>query len=229
MWRIPTNRKIDVKTPTFYEQVGIIIPGSVFLFGLLFYFPSLRELLAKDGVSVGQLGIFVLLSYAAGHLIAAVGNLGESLLWPLAGGMPTDWVTKQETTLISPQQRRQVESRIGSRLSITIESLVGLDRKVWWPISRQIYSDVARNGQPERVDTFNGNYGLNRGLSGACLLLVCIAVIARSWGSAGLLLVLACVYGYRAYRFGVYYGRELYVQFLTIKETAVKTAGKRKE
>ena len=57
-----------MKKPTFYEQVGIIIPGAVFLFGLLFYFPSLRDLLAKDGITVGQLGIYVLLSYAAGNL-----------------------------------------------------------------------------------------------------------------------------------------------------------------
>lgn len=51
-----------MKKPTFYEQVGIVIPGAVFLFGLLFYFPPLRDLLAKDNVTVGQLGIYVLLS-----------------------------------------------------------------------------------------------------------------------------------------------------------------------
>jgi adenylate cyclase len=33
-----------VNKMTFYEQVGIVIPGSVFLVGLLFYFPSLNEL-----------------------------------------------------------------------------------------------------------------------------------------------------------------------------------------
>lgn len=82
-----------MKKPTFYEQVGIVIPGAVFLFGLLFYFPPLRDLLAKDNVTVGQLGIYVLLSYAAGNLVAALGNLGENL-WLLAGGMPTDWLVK---------------------------------------------------------------------------------------------------------------------------------------
>ena len=59
---------------TFYEQVGIVIPGSVFLFGLLLFFPVLQTVFTKDGVSFGELGIFVLVSYAAGHLIAAVGN-----------------------------------------------------------------------------------------------------------------------------------------------------------
>ena len=39
---------------TFYEQVGIVIPGSVFLFGLLLFFPILQTVLTKDGVSLGD-------------------------------------------------------------------------------------------------------------------------------------------------------------------------------
>jgi hypothetical protein len=33
-----------------------------------------------------------MLSYAAGNLVAACGNAGETLLWGLVGGMPSDWV-----------------------------------------------------------------------------------------------------------------------------------------
>jgi len=219
-----TNRKNDVKKPTFYEQVGIIIPGAVFLFGLIFYFPSLRELLAKDGITIGQLGVFVLLSYAAGNLVAALGNIGENLLWRLAGGMPTDWVVKPETSLISPQQRELVEEKLRSRLGINVEGIRGLDRKMWWPISRQLYADVSTNGRPDRIDTFNGNYGLNRGLASACLILSCVAATQQSWWPCALLLVLTVVFGYRAYRFGVHYGRELYMQYLTISDTAGETA-----
>jgi hypothetical protein len=218
-----------VKRMTLYEQLGIVIPGSVFVFGLMFFFPSLRELLAKDGISLGQLGIFVLLSYAAGHLIAAVGNVGETLLWRLAGGMPTDWVTKPHTKLISQQQREQVESKVRSRLGLSIEKLSGMDRKIWWPISRQIYSDVERHGKPSRIDSFNGNYGLNRGLASASLVLTCVAAGSSNLPAAGLLLFLSIVYTYRAYRFGVHYGRELYIQFLTISETPPKSPPKRKE
>jgi hypothetical protein len=217
-----------VKKMTFYEQLGIVIPGAVFLFGLMFFFPPLRDLLAKDGVSVGQLGIFVLLSYATGHLIAAVGNAGEMLLWRQAGGMPTDWVTKPETRLISPQQREQVEAKVRSRLGPAIERLSGMDPQIWFPISRQLYSDVARHGKPDRIDTFNGNYGLNRGLAAACLVLACVAA-AYNFAAAGLLLLLSIIYGYRAYRFGVHYGRELYMQFLTIPDTPAKPVRKTKQ
>ena len=148
-----------MKKLTFCEQVGIVIPGSVLLFGLLFFFPSLKELLAKDGVSVGQLGIFVLLSYAAGHLIAALGNIAENLLWRPLGGFPSDWVVHEKTSLLSDEQRERLPKKIQAQLGIAIK-VMGMDRKKWFPISRQIYADVERNGKRERIETFNGNYGL---------------------------------------------------------------------
>lgn len=204
---------------TFYEQVGIVIPGSVLMVGLLFYFPALNTLVAKDGVTLGQFGIFLLLSYAAGHLVAAVGNALENVLWRLFGGMPTDWVTKAKCSLLSPQQVAAVETKAATRFNMPIGTLAGMDRKVWWPISRQIYADVNKNGKVERIETFNGNYGLNRGLSASCLALAVVAATQSQWTVVIGFAVLAAVFAYRAYRFGVHYGRELYLQFLVLTDT----------
>jgi hypothetical protein len=66
--------------------------------GLLLYFPTLNALVVKDGVTLGQFGIFLLLSYAAGHFIAALGNVLESALWRPFGGMPSDWVTREPSS-----------------------------------------------------------------------------------------------------------------------------------
>ena len=209
---------------TFYEQVGIVLPGSVFLFGLLLFFPVLQTVLTKDGVSVGELGIFVLLSYAAGHLIAAIGNAAESFLWGLVGGMPSDWVTRTQTSLLSGPQIDLLEKEVRTRLGITVGKIRGLDPKIWWPISRQIYADVAKNGKAERIDTFNGNYGLTRGLAAASFALACIAASQMKWSIALGLLVLTAVYDYRAYRFGVHYARELYLQFLVLNDMDSKNA-----
>jgi hypothetical protein len=55
------------------------------------------------------------------------------------------------------------------------------------------------------------------------LVLTCVAAGSSNLPAAGLLLVLAIIYSYRAYRFGVHYGRELYMQFLTIGETTHKS------
>jgi hypothetical protein len=212
---------------TFYEQVGIVVPGSVFVFGLLFFFPVLQAVLTKDGVSLGGLGIFVLLSYAAGQLIAAIGNVAESILWRFVGGMPTDWITRTDTTLLSSTQIDLVEKKLQKRLGIT-EKVRGLNSKVWWPISRQIYADVAKNGKPERIDTFNGMYGLNRGLAAATFALACVAAVQEKWSIALGLLALTGVYDYRAYRFGVHYGSELYLQFLVLNKTDSKNAAAEK-
>jgi type IV secretory pathway TrbL component len=205
-----------VNKMTFYEQVGIVIPGSVFMVGLLLYFPTLNALVVKDGVTLGQFGIFLLLSYAAGHFIAALGNVLESALWRPFGGMPSDWVTRQPSSLLSPQQIAALETKVTSRLNANIGKLSGMDRKVWWPISRQVYADVGKNGKVERIDTFNGNYGLNRGLSAACVALAIVAAPQAQWYVVIGFLGLAIVFAYRAYRFGVHYARELYLQFLVL-------------
>jgi hypothetical protein len=212
-----------VNKMTFYEQVGIVIPGSVFVFGLLFFFPDFQTVLTKDGVSLGDFGIFVLLSYAAGHLIAAIGNVGEVWFWRFFGGMPSDWITKASSTLLSSSQVDLVEKKVQTRLGI-MGNVRGLDPKVWWPISRQMYADIAKNGEPDRIDTFNGMYGLNRGLAAATFSLGCIAAVQGKWSVAFGLFVLTAVYDYRAYRFGVHYGRELYLQFLVLNDAESRSA-----
>jgi hypothetical protein len=201
---------------SFYEQVGIVIPGSVLVFGLVLHYPALQLLTTKDGFSVGELGLFVLIAYAAGHLIAAIANALEGLFWKVFGGMPSDWITRDPPALLSAQQVENLRSKLSTRLNITIPTLSGFDRKAWWPITRQIYADVAKNGKPDRLDTFNGNYGLNRGLASACLVLAGVALAHNERSICAGLGVAAAIYAYRAYRFGVHYARELFLQFLVL-------------
>jgi hypothetical protein len=201
---------------SFYEQIGIVIPGSVLMFGLVLYYPELKLLTTKDSMSVGELGLFVLISYAAGHLIAAVANALEGIFWNILGGMPSDWVTRDPPALLSPQQIENLRVKVSSRLNVKIDKMAGLDRKAWFPISRQAYADVAKNGKPDRIDTFNGNYGLNRGLSSACLVLAVVALAHADWLIGAGLIGTAGIYSYRAYRFGVHYARELFLQFLIL-------------
>jgi hypothetical protein len=214
---------------TFYEQVGIVIPGSVLLAGLLFIFPALNAFGPKEGVTLGQFGIFLLLSYATGHLVAAIGNVLESLGWKIAGGLPSNWVLQTDgNSLLNAKQLEQLAAKAKSRLGLDIEKVPGMEAKVWFPITRQIYADVAKGGKPQRVDTFNGNYGLNRGLAAATLALALVCATQKLWLIALGFLVVAIVYGYRAYRFAVYYARELYLQFLVMENTPTATSSEKK-
>jgi hypothetical protein len=49
--------------------------------------------------------------------------------------MPTDWVTKQQSSLLSPQQIVALETKVTSRFNLNIGKLPGMGRNVWWPIS----------------------------------------------------------------------------------------------
>jgi hypothetical protein len=214
---------------TFYEQVGIIVPGSALLFGMLYFFPDMRALLTKDGVSIGQLGIFVLLSYAAGHLVAAVGNAVERLMWKVLGGMPSDWIIRPNQTLLAAEQITQLEQKVRAMLGVAVDKLTGMNAGSWQPISRQIYAKVTKDGQTVHIDTFNGNYGLNRGLASAMFVLAVLALVQAQWTVALGLIGVGAIFLYRAYRFGVYYGRELYLQFLVLSDQPKPTPRKKAE
>ena len=212
-----------MKKLSFYEQIGIVTPGAVFLFGMMFYIPELRDVFAKDGVSVGGLGIFVIISYAAGHLLAALGNVIEYLYWQLRGGMPSNWIVGISPRLLSSAQIAKVETLVTARLGLTLSPIADLTASSWFPIFRQIYSDVEKHGKTGRGDTFNGNYGLNRGLCSASLALS-LAIIIQApaqWLVSLGLVGASFVYLYRMHRFGVHYAREIYNQFLLLpRETS---------
>ena len=58
----------------FYEYAGVIVPGAVFLTGAALVEPAVMEHL-QAGVTFGELGLFLILAYAAGQLIQSVGVL----------------------------------------------------------------------------------------------------------------------------------------------------------
>jgi hypothetical protein len=207
-----------VKNLSFYDQVGIVTPGAIFLFGMMFCFPELRDVFSKDGFSVGGLGIFVIISYAIGHLLAALGNFIENLYWRMKGGMPSDWIVGPKPRLLSSVQIIKVEALTAVRFGLVLSPFAELTRSTWFPIFRQIYSDVEKHGKTGRGDTFNGIYGLNRGLCAAALALAVAILIMTpaQWIVSVGLIGVSLVYLYRMHRFGVHYAREIYNQFLLL-------------
>lgn len=214
-----------MKKLSFYEQVGIVVPGSVLLFGLLLLQPDLRALFAKDGVTVGGFGIFVLIAYATGHLVAALGNVMETVLWAPFGGMPSNWVVRADSRLLTAQQLALLETLVRTRLRLDIAAVVGMPRNSWNRVFQQLYRDVLSNGAG-RVETFNGNYGLNRGLAASTLALAAALPFFApgKWSLSLILLCAAGVYLYRSYRFGVHFAREVFTRFLLLPAEAPPAA-----
>ena len=203
------NRTFD-----FYEYAGVIVPGAVFTLGMLWLFPDSRALFSKEGVTFGELGLFIIIAYAAGQLIQGVGNWIEWLWWKAWGGYPSKRVLAGH--LISADQHKRVIEALRKDGKVTTDvTTCALPECL--AIVREVYSVVAAGGKAARIDTFNGNYGLSRGLAASLLvLLVTAIVLAKGLYVIAALVALLFLALQRMHRFGKHYALELFIQYLLV-------------
>jgi hypothetical protein len=208
---------------SFYEFVGVISPGIVFLLIIEKTIPLGSNDFNISEISVGGFGLVVIVAYFVGHLIQSIGNLLEKIWWMFFGGMPTSWIVKHDSCgYLSKCQVDALDLKILSVLNLKTQSpLVNYDSKEWFAITRQIYAAVKQEGASERLDIFNGNYGFFRGIAASLLTGVLILVILNGiteWRSILIVTIFFFLALARMHRFGKHYARELFVQFLQIKE-----------
>lgn len=134
------------------------------------------------------------------------------------GGMPTDWVRNNPTRLLAESQAAVLPKAIAEQLKLPDVDLRAMSREQWYSITRQISAAVDAAGRGSRIQTLNGNYGLNRGLVAALLVVLVMALIAppADWAvfvGFGVAIGLALA---RMHRFGKHQARELFVQFLQL-------------
>lgn len=212
-----------MKTFDFYEFTGILVPGAVTLVGVLLIYPQFHTTFFSSDISVGDLGLFVVLAYAAGHLTQAVGNGIAWLWWQAWQGMPTDWVRTRHHHLLAESQVRALQAKLSSELNEqTMIDAATLTSRSWYSLTRQIYAALAAQSRSSRVDMFNGNYGLNRGIASALLIGMGLLLFVHGfiyWQTILIILVSVGVALYRMHRFGVLYAREVFVQFLQLPES----------
>lgn len=215
----------------FYEFVGYLAPGTLLLVGVVAVWPGAWDQVKVLNISLGGLGVGVIAAYALGQLLQAAGNLIEAVLWHFRGGMPTDWVRTTKRELLAPVQVTLLEARVQRMLGEPARKLAELGKGEWYSVTRQIYAAVAAAGYSARIDTFNGNYGLCRGIAAALVAIAIIVLAAnwREWLISLLLLAGAAVAIYRMHRFGVHYGREMFVQFLSVASADASNGKKRGE
>jgi hypothetical protein len=211
-------------TPTFdpYEYIAIITPGAVVAAGVALLWPEARVLLAVEGVSLGDLGLFLVAAFVAGHLVQGLGNLVEFALWAPFGGLPSRWL-RREGPLVAPAQRIAFLARIGALAGV--EAPEALSGAGFDSLVRQAYARLAALGRTGRIDMFNRTYGLMRGLTAAFLLMAVWFLVAR-WPDpqyACVALGAAFIAALRAWRFARYYTREIVVELLGA-EAACATA-----
>jgi len=211
-----------MKTFDFYEFTGVLTPGAVVLYFVSRICPETAPFIEATNLTLGDLGLFVILAYVAGHIVQALGNVVERLYWKPFGGVPTDWILKERQPLLAQQQVEALPDKLKEITGITLgKPLADVANKNWFPITRQIYASVSAAGRSQRVDTFNGNYGMFRGIASAFIL--CAVLNMLTHGSSGwpvsIALLSAGVLALaRMHRFGTHYAKELFVQFLQLQK-----------
>lgn len=197
-----------------YEYIGVIIPGVVVVLTLIQLYPAASAILSS-GVTVGEFGLILILSIVAGHLIQAVGNAYEAIVWFVLGGMPTTWPAKKTTNLLSAKQLERLETAIRAEFDAPLSELASRRGPV-----REINATVQAKGKTDRLEAFNRSYGLLRGISAALIIAgVLVVVVDRNnWVVSLMLVGAAAIATYRMTRFGQHYAREIFVEYLRCRD-----------
>lgn len=204
------NRTFD-----FYEYAGFVVPGAVVVMAVLWLFPDGRAMLSKEGVTLGELGLLVIIAYAAGQLVQAVGNYLEWLWWKAQGGMPSGRVLAGDH--VTEEQHRRLLDALRPALGGADPKTVPEAQRL--AIVREVYAEVLAAGRAARVDIFSGSYGLMRGLAAAFIVIFLLAAATAKGAvvlvTLGVLLLLAL---HRMHRYSKHYATELFTQFLALKK-----------
>jgi hypothetical protein len=207
-----------MKSFDFYEFAGVLAPGAVVLLALHLLAPGMLGV-SLATISAGSLGVLTVFAYVAGHLTQALGNMVDKAWWAIAGGIPSDWIRTRPNKLLADQQIALLPQKLETILGLgAAPDVAKLSKAEWAGLTRQVYAAIAAAQRAQRIDTFNGSYGLNRGIGSAFLVLAAVTLIRDSsqWFAALFWTGLAFMALTRMHRFGKHYARELAVQFLQL-------------
>jgi len=196
-----------------YDIIAVAVPGASLLFGLWFLFRFDVSWLKLDQVSLGTLGLFTIGSFCAGHIVQAVANLGVDVAWAISG-RPTEKLRKQGGGLVDPQV-----ANIGPQIKSILGYNVAADASEaqWKPITAHVAAALYSRGKSATLEKYNAVYGLSRGLTTTLVALCIVALVQQKWYLAVAAAALGIVTLLRMRRFGWYYARELWLQFLLLQ------------
>lgn len=225
---------MDKITFTVYDVFGYIIPGGLFAFSLHYFFPGL-ELgnVFKETIVDGLVGIFLI--YVLGQLIATPSAfLLESLFIK-------KYLLDSRQLLLTPRKEIKGFKRMFPRhfeplpckIRISILSKFGLKENhiITTDESDLIYQVAFSKVKTiekalDRLYIFLNLYGFARNISFICLLVTLIlltnSIITYSWINNYWMLGIFCVsiiMLYRFLKFYRHYNYDLYLSFLSYKES----------
>lgn len=193
---------------SFYEFVGIIVPSTICLYFAHLIIEFVYQKQIVDFGKVGETAIFVIVCYGFGHVLQSVGNIFESLIWFIYGGMPTNWLAKRNrfgNTLFSKPLNQNILDKVTQKFGVDIKDY-----------GRLVYNYIFLKEKTSRVDIFNGNYSLFRGLCISFLLLTIMCGYYFNWQVVALSLIPLILSLMRMIRFAKYYATETFRTFYNL-------------
>lgn len=195
------------KELSLYEFAGILIPSVILLFFTELLIEHAYHFKIIDFSTLGESIIFLTVAYGLGHVLHGIGNLLESLLWKIFGGMPTNWLTGKprfKQKLFDERDTKQIIEKIYS----VFGELKDKD------YSQLIYTELFAKNLTSRIDIFNANYSLFRGLTVSFIILgiLTFGLLSRYYSLVPFGLAMLALY--RMILFAKLYAKEIYRTYL---------------
>jgi hypothetical protein len=212
-----------MKELSLYDMLGVLAPGAVVTVGIVTLFPESAAVLANKSLTVGEFGIVLLASYVVGNLVAGLGNFLERAYWKVRGGNPTDCAIRTGCTIIQAREHQSLQERLQTkRLIQADEHLTDLQPRDWKGITRRMYLDLESRKATRRIDLFNAQYGMNRGIAAGFIALAAMVIFHAGLAAWRIELILAACTAlacYRMERFSRYYTGELLRGYINVGES----------
>jgi hypothetical protein len=194
---------------SFYEFVGILVPGVTLLFFTEMIIEVVYSKIILDFTKIGESVIFLIIAYGIGHILQAVGNIFEYFFWKVFGGMPTQWLTRKNIfaiQLFDEVQTEKVKHKAFTQFGEKAGKDYGMDIYNWLSLKDKITE--------KRIDLFNANYSLFRGLVVTFYILAFVVLSYLGWKLMLIPLVLGIMSNYRMFRFAKLYAKEVFRSYL---------------
>ncbi len=202
-----------MKELNLYDILAVLAPGAVVTVGIITLYPDAGSVLANKSFTIGEFGIVLLVSYVIGNLVAGLGDFLEAGYWRLRGGNPTEAAIHTGCTFVHSREQRAIEEALRSKGLIAIdEELKNLRPQDWRALTRRMYVELEQRNATQRINIFNTQYGMNRGIAAGLTVLLAMLLVRSgldSWKVELLLVVCIGLACYRMERFSRYYTGEL--------------------
>ena len=193
---------------SFYEFVAILVPSAILLYAVQLILEHAYQKQIVDFGKLGETVIFVIICYGVGHIIQSLGNFFENIVWFVYGGMPTKWLIHKNKF-----NKYLFEQSLNQRIVEQVKKKFGNDIEDY---GRVTYNLLFQKDKTKRIDIFNGNYSLFRGLAVSFLIITVLCSYYLVWQLSLVALVISLLATVRMIRFAKYYATETFMTFYNL-------------